>query len=244
MINGFRLRRLRRTHPAGFASGSGASASSAQSAVSAYSKMLQWSYKDAQLLLFSDGDAAWMELSQTAPDLLITDIRHKGLQCEEMLALLAKRNVRFPILIISAFQTVDWRGWGPGLNVSFLSKPASLEGLRTAVETALNVPARRTANKGNQPLGKCPKCGSGVVETKAGYACKRSNDQANPCKFRIGRTVLQQPIEALQIQKLLTTGKTDLLDGFISKAGGQFPAYLVINGGKITFEFPPREQES
>jgi len=42
--------------------------------------------------------------------------------------------------------------------------------------------------------------------------------------------------------KLLTTGKTDLLEHFISKAGRPFPAYLVLDdSGKATFEFPPRD---
>jgi DNA topoisomerase-3 len=44
--------------------------------------------------------------------------------------------------------------------------------------------------------------------------------------------------------KLLETGRTDLLTNFISKAGRPFPAHLVMDdSGKITFDFPPREQQ-
>ena len=43
-----------------------------------------------------------------------------------------------------------------------------------------------------------------------------------------------------QAQKLLTTGKTDLLEGFISKRGRPSSAYLRLEDGKVGFEFPER----
>ena len=43
-----------------------------------------------------------------------------------------------------------------------------------------------------------------------------------------------------QAQKLLTTGKTGLLEGFISKRGRPFSAYLKLEDEKIGFEFPER----
>jgi len=44
------------------------------------------------------------------------------------------------------------------------------------------------------------------------------------------------------MQKLLATGRTDLLHRFISKKGRPFSAFLVRGeGGKVTFEFAPRE---
>ena len=43
-----------------------------------------------------------------------------------------------------------------------------------------------------------------------------------------------------QAQKLLTTGKTDLLEGFISKRGRPFSAYLKLEDGKVGFEFPEK----
>jgi DNA topoisomerase-3 len=95
---------------------------------------------------------------------------------------------------------------------------------------------------GREPLGKCPKCGGKVFDTEAGYICERSQADSRPCKFKVHKEILQQPIEPAQIQKLLQTGKTDLLDKFISKAGRLFPAYLVMDDmGKVTFDFPPRE---
>jgi len=82
-----------------------------------------------------------------------------------------------------------------------------------------------------------------VFDTEAGYLCEKSQADARPCKFKIGKEILGQPIEVAQAQKLLETKKTDLMEKFISKAGKPFPAYLVMDEkGKVTFEFPPREE--
>ena len=60
----------------------------------------------------------------------------------------------------------------------------------------------------------------------------------------VQRLFLPQPIDPVQVQKILTTRKSGLLDKFISKAGKPFPAYLVMDEkGKVTFDFPPREGE-
>jgi len=93
-------------------------------------------------------------------------------------------------------------------------------------------------------LGKCPKCGGDVCDTEAGYLCANSQLEAKSCKFKIGKTILEQPIDAVQAAKILKSSKSDVLDKFISKSGKPFPAFLVMDKkGKITFEFPPREGE-
>src|SRR5665213_942477 len=95
---------------------------------------------------------------------------------------------------------------------------------------------------GKEPIGKCPKCGGKIFDTEQGYLCENSQKDSKSCKFKIGKTILEQPIELPQAQKILADGKSDLLDKFISKAGKPFPAYLMMDAkGKITFDFPPRE---
>ena len=90
-------------------------------------------------------------------------------------------------------------------------------------------------------LGACPKCGAGVFEHGVAYVCEKSVGPERSCDFRTGRIILQQAIEQAQMQKLLATGRTDLLQRFISKKGRPFKAYLVKTpGGKIGFEFQPR----
>jgi DNA topoisomerase-3 len=95
---------------------------------------------------------------------------------------------------------------------------------------------------GKESLGKCPKCGGKIFDTEAGYICEKSQADAKPCRFKISREILQQPIEPEQARKILKTGKSDQLDKFISKAGKPFPAFLVMDKkGKVTFEFPERD---
>ena len=98
---------------------------------------------------------------------------------------------------------------------------------------------------GQEPVGKCPKCGSRVFETTMHYVCENTVGPHRTCHFRrIGKIILQQPIERAQAQKLLETGKTDLLDKFISKKGRPFKAFLVIKDGAVGFEFEPRESKA
>ena len=56
----------------------------------------------------------------------------------------------------------------------------------------------------------------------------------------VSKTILGREIPKEQAQKLLTTGKTDLLEGFISKRGRPFSAYLKLEDGKVGFEFPEK----
>jgi DNA topoisomerase-3 len=106
-------------------------------------------------------------------------------------------------------------------------------------------PKQKLDFTGQQPLGKCPKCSSNVFESETDYICEKSQAETRACKFKMGKVILQQPVPREQAAKLLESGKTDLLGGFISKAGRPFPAYLVMDdNGKVTFDFPPREESS
>ena len=99
---------------------------------------------------------------------------------------------------------------------------------------------------GQHALGKCPLCGKRVFEGSAAYLCEGSQADKKPCKFKINKVILQQPIDRDQAARLLSKGKTDLFREFISsKTGRPFPAYLVMDDtGKVSFEFPPREAET
>jgi DNA topoisomerase-3 len=62
--------------------------------------------------------------------------------------------------------------------------------------------------------------------------------------MKIGKVILQQPIDIVQVEKLLTQKKTDLLRGFVSqRTRRKFSAFLVMGpDGKTTFEFEPRPE--
>jgi DNA topoisomerase-3 len=94
-----------------------------------------------------------------------------------------------------------------------------------------------------ETLGPCPKCGSRVFEHGVAYVCEKSVGPERSCDFRSGRMILQQPVERAQMQKLLATGRTDLLTGFMSRKNRKFKAFLVKTpAGKIGFEFLPRAE--
>jgi DNA topoisomerase III len=100
---------------------------------------------------------------------------------------------------------------------------------------------------GKVSLGACPKCGAPVKEFGKSYVCEKSvptDAQPTPsCDFKSGQVILQQPVEREQMTKLLETGKTDLLDKFVSmRTRRSFKAFLVWNKeeGKVSFEFEPR----
>ena len=99
---------------------------------------------------------------------------------------------------------------------------------------------------GQEALGACPKCGGAVFEHGKNYVCEKAVPtlaQATPsCDFKSGQIILQQPIEREQMSKLLATGKTDLLDKFVSmRTRRGFKAMLAwdAEAGKVNFEFAP-----
>ena len=135
---------------------------------------------------------------------------------------------------------------GEGGKVGFEFEPrAPKAGKGSTKEAGPKEPAVKIDFTGQESLGKCPKCGGKMFEADGAYLCERSQFDKKPCRFKISKEILQQPIDRAQAQKLLATSKTDLLDKFISKAGKPFPAFLVMDDkGKVTFDFPPREGES
>jgi len=95
---------------------------------------------------------------------------------------------------------------------------------------------------GQESLGPCPKCSARVFEYGTVYVCEKAVGAERSCDFRSGKMILQQPIERAQMQKLLTTGRTDLFTRFISKKGRPFKAYLAKTAeGKVGFEFEARK---
>jgi DNA topoisomerase-3 len=86
-----------------------------------------------------------------------------------------------------------------------------------------------------------------VFEFGSNYLCENSvptaKHPAPTCDFKSGKVILQQPVEREQMGKLLATGKTDLLDKFVSmRTRRAFKAFLVYDkeAGKVNFEFEPR----
>jgi DNA topoisomerase-3 len=96
-----------------------------------------------------------------------------------------------------------------------------------------------------QSLGICPKCKGHVYEHGANYVCEHTVGTHVTCDFKSGKIILQQAVSHEEFTKLLSTGKTSLLQGFVSnKTRRAFKAYLAWDPkeGKVSFEFEPRPE--
>lgn len=83
--------------------------------------------------------------------------------------------------------------------------------------------------------GICPCCGLKVVRTKFGYGC---TGYKNGCKFSINRKICGRIISFKNVQKLLESGKSYKIAGFISpKTGNRFSACLKLENGRAVFDF-------
>ena len=94
-----------------------------------------------------------------------------------------------------------------------------------------------------ESLGACPKCKGRVFEHGSHYVCEHSVGAHVTCDFKSGKIILQQPVERSEAAKLLATGKTGLLENFVSnKTRRKFKAYLAYDAkeGRVSFEFEPR----
>ncbi len=96
---------------------------------------------------------------------------------------------------------------------------------------------------GQESLGACPKCKGHVYEHGTSYVCEHAVGAHVTCDFKSGKIILQQAVAREEMSKLLASGKTSLLENFVSnKTRRKFKAYLAYDKkeGKVSFEFEPR----
>lgn len=84
-------------------------------------------------------------------------------------------------------------------------------------------------------VGQCPLCDGNIKRTKFGYGC--SNYREKGCKFAFGGYILGRSISIANAKMLLDTGRTSKIQGFTSKNGKKFDAYLKLQDGKVVFDF-------
>lgn len=85
----------------------------------------------------------------------------------------------------------------------------------------------------------CPVCGKPLTVSSKAWGCSGYKDG---CTFTIWNTIAGKKLTDKDKADLLTKKKTKLLNGFTSKSGKSFDAYLVLKDSKIEFEFPERKQ--
>jgi len=91
------------------------------------------------------------------------------------------------------------------------------------------------------PFWTDPQTGAEICESGSSFIVREKKpDGTWGQTFRVGRIMCQKPIPPEQAIKLIGEGKTDLIENFISKKGRPFSAFLKRDGGKFSWEFPPR----
>ncbi len=83
-------------------------------------------------------------------------------------------------------------------------------------------------------VGKCPVCSNDVVKGRYGYGCRGYKDG---CKFKIGGVICSRVVSVSNAKMILDTGKSSKIQGFVSKSGKAFDAFLKLDGDKVVFEF-------
>jgi len=94
----------------------------------------------------------------------------------------------------------------------------------------------------------CPLCKGDIIVTPFGYGCSnyKKDDPEHSCRFMIGQ-IASVKLKEAHVKQLLTTSKTDIIEGFVAKTGMKFDAPLKLTeDGQVTFDFPekPKPVES
>ena len=84
-------------------------------------------------------------------------------------------------------------------------------------------------------IGICPLCGSTVIRGKYSYGCLGYKEKG--CKFRLNLRICGRTIPVSAAKRLLETGTTGKLTGFISKNGKNFDGALKLEGERAVFDF-------
>lgn len=83
-------------------------------------------------------------------------------------------------------------------------------------------------------VGVCPICGEKIRRGKFSYGCM---GYKNGCNFSIWANICGRAISVSNVKMLLENGRSSKIQGFISKKGTPFDAYLKLEGGKCVFDF-------
>ena len=96
------------------------------------------------------------------------------------------------------------------------------------------LPSPVNTGKLGEIAGKCPICSKNVIRGNTSYGCIGYKDG---CEFRLGVNICKKTIPRNEVSRLLATGETSKMRGFISKKGKSFEAKLALQDGKAVFKF-------
>ena len=90
------------------------------------------------------------------------------------------------------------------------------------------------------PFWTAPRTGGELCESGNNFVLRERAGEAWKQSFRVGRIMCQKSITRDHAIQLIERGLTDLIQGFISRKGRPFDAFLKREDGRISWEFPPR----
>ena len=85
-----------------------------------------------------------------------------------------------------------------------------------------------------------PATGAELCEVGPNYVLREKENGEWKQTFRLPRLMCKKEVTREQAVRLIEQGKTDLIQGFTSKKGRPFDAFLVRNEARVRWEFPPR----
>lgn len=83
----------------------------------------------------------------------------------------------------------------------------------------------------------CPACGKALIVTPKSVSC-------SSCVFVVWSTLAGKRLTDNQLETIIVKGKSSELEGFTSKAGKPFSAFVILvdkTTGRLGFDFPPRK---
>ena len=91
-------------------------------------------------------------------------------------------------------------------------------------------------------VGESKLLGGDVLQAADAYYVCKPGENGGRVVFTLKRHLCQKEVPVEEVRQLLETGRTNLIEGFMSKRMTPFKAFLVLakNKSKAQFEFPPR----
>ena len=90
-------------------------------------------------------------------------------------------------------------------------------------------------------IGESKVHGGELVQTEDAYYVRKP-DQDNRQVFKLTKQLCEHDVTPAEVKELLSEGRSQLIENFVSKRGNKFAAYLMLSAkkDKAEFEFPPR----
>ena len=140
--------------------------------------------------------------------------------------------------IANAEMTGSWELALAAIEAGQMPPEKFAQGINSYVGTICEELLSLAPKQKSYPTYRCPKCGTESV----GIYAKVAKCRHESCDFHVFREVCGTLLTEDYIQDLLTTGRTPILKGLMSKAGKKFNARLVLNEDYTTsFEFESRK---